>query len=271
MACVCPATQPMSTAHQNTSSALVDKARWVADAYARVPAPAASAGAVPAMSSWYQRCPAVIPASLVYDPNTNPDGVRCTIQDNTVNAFGIDPESGFARRPIDNVGVQYGLKAFNDGVISFDQFTELNELAGGYDADGNLVDRRTVANAEALHIAYQTGRVNSGAGGLADVPIIDVRGYTDVNVDILDRFRSFPTRDRLLAANGHADNHVIWIADRTASIVGAPHNNEAVLLIDECWLRFAVTKVRELRQEGRAQQARRGCGHVLDTYGRADC
>jgi hypothetical protein len=180
-------------------------------------------------------CPAVIPTSLVYDPDTNPGGVRCTIHDNTVNAFGIDPETGFARRPVDNVGVQYGLTAFNDGVISVDQFTELNELAGGYDADGNLVDQRTVANAEALRIAYQTGRVNSGAGGLADIPIIDVRGYTDVNVDIHDRFRSFSTRDRLLAANGHADNHVIWIADRTASIVGAPHNNEAVLLMDE-WL-----------------------------------
>jgi hypothetical protein len=180
-------------------------------------------------------CPAVIPASLVYDPDTNPDGVRCTIHDNTVNAYGIDPGTGFARRPVDNVGVQYGLTAFNDGVINFDQFAQLNELAGGYDADGNLVDQRTVANAEALRIAYQTGRVNSGAGGLADLPIIDVRGYTETNVDIHDRFRSFSTRERLLAANGHADNHVIWIADRTTGIVGAPHHHEALLLMDQ-WL-----------------------------------
>lgn len=180
-------------------------------------------------------CPAVIPASLVYDPETNPDGARCTIHDNTINAFGTDPETGFARRPVDNVGVQYGLAAFNDGVIDFDQFAELNELAGGYDADGNLVDQRTVADAEALRIAYQTGRVNSGAGGLADIPIIDVRGYTEVAVDIHDRFRSFSTRERLVAANGHADNHIIWVADGTTFIVGAPHHIEAVLLMDE-WL-----------------------------------
>lgn len=161
--------------------------------------------------------------------------MRCTIHDNTVNAFGTDPETGFARRPVDNVGVQYGLKAFSDGVIDFDQFAELNELAGGYDVDGSLVEQRTVGDAEALRIAYETGRVNTGAGGLADIPIIDVRGYTDTNVDIHDRFRSFSTRERLVAANGHADNHVIWIADGSTFIVGAPHNNEAVLLIDE-WL-----------------------------------
>lgn len=190
-------------------------------------------------------CPAVIPLELVYDPVTNPDGVRCTVHDNTVNAFGIDPDTGFARRQVDNVGVQYGLAAFNDGVIDFDQFAELNELAGGYDADGNLVDARTVANSEGLAVAYKTGRVISGAGGLADVPIIDVRGYTDQSplgppggpfpLDIHDRFRSFSTRQRLVAANGHADNHVIWIAGPATFIVGAPHNYEAVLLIDE-WL-----------------------------------
>jgi hypothetical protein len=180
-------------------------------------------------------CPSVIPAELVYDPDANPDGVRCTIHDNTVNAFGTDPQTGFARRPVDNVGVQYGLQAFNDGAIDYDQFAELNELAGGYDVDGNLVEQRTVGDAEALRIAYETGRVNTGAGGLADIPIIDVRGYTDTNVDIHDRFRSFSTRERLIAANGHADNHIIWIADGSTFIVGAPHNTEAVLLIDQ-WL-----------------------------------
>ena len=46
--------------------------------------------------------------------------VRCTYQDNLVNVYGIDPETGFARSPSDNVGVQYGLQAFNDGIISFE-------------------------------------------------------------------------------------------------------------------------------------------------------
>jgi Tannase-like family of unknown function (DUF6351) len=63
-------------------------------------------------------------ADQVYDASTNPKGVRCTYQDNMVNVFGRDPKTGFARRPFDNVGVQYGVGAFNDGRISFEQFVD---------------------------------------------------------------------------------------------------------------------------------------------------
>lgn len=181
-------------------------------------------------------CPSVIPPELRYDPEANPDGARCSIHDNTVNVYGTDPATGFARRPFDNAGVQYGLQAFNDGVISFDQFAELNELVGGYDVDGNIVPQRTAADPEALRIAYESGRVNSGAGGLANVPIIDVRTYRDPLANIHDRFRSFSTRQRLIRSNGHADNHVIWIAGIDAGGTrGGPHQVEALLLMDD-WL-----------------------------------
>jgi hypothetical protein len=43
-----------------------------------------------------------------------------------VNVFGRDPKTGFARRPIDHVGIQYGLKARNDGTITTEQFIDLN-------------------------------------------------------------------------------------------------------------------------------------------------
>src|SRR5262249_51839083 len=49
-------------------------------------------------------CNAAIPASMRYDRATNPTGVRCDIYDHMVNVFGRDPATGFARRPIDNVG-----------------------------------------------------------------------------------------------------------------------------------------------------------------------
>ncbi len=56
-----------------------------------------------------------------YEPTTNPGGVRCTIQDAAINVFGPRPQSlwtpqekqighGFADTPVDNVGVQYGLR-----------------------------------------------------------------------------------------------------------------------------------------------------------------
>ena len=38
------------------------------------------------------------------------------------SAHGRNPKTGFARRPLDNVGVQYGLVAFNAGAITAEQF-----------------------------------------------------------------------------------------------------------------------------------------------------
>jgi hypothetical protein len=154
-------------------------------------------------------CAPVLPGPSVYHPDTNPTGVRCDLYENQVNIFGRDPETGFARRTFDNVGVQYGLVAFNAGTITFDQFVELNQRIGGYDMDGNVVAARTQADPIALRIAYETGRVNAGGGSLGSIPIVDSRPYTDPTGDIHDSFRSFATRARLMAATGRADNHVI--------------------------------------------------------------
>jgi hypothetical protein len=154
-------------------------------------------------------CYAAMPKALVYDAAANPKGARCDFYDNEVNIFGRDPKTGFTRRPLDNVGVQYGLAAFNRGAIGAEQFLELNEKIGGYDEDGNFVPARMTADAEALRIAYTTGRVNAGSGGLGAIPIIDIRLYTDMVPDIHDQYRSFVMRARLTSANGSADNQVI--------------------------------------------------------------
>ncbi len=154
-------------------------------------------------------CDKSIPIEQVYNPTSNPKGARCDVYDNEVNTYGRDPKTGFSYRPLDNVGVQYGLLAFNAGQINADQFLELNEKAGGFDPDANIVAARTVADPQALRAAYQMGRVNSGAGGLAYTPIIDFRPYVDPTGNIHDSFRSYVTRARLIAANGNADNQVI--------------------------------------------------------------
>ena len=150
-----------------------------------------------------------IPADLIYDPTTNPKGARCTYQDNLVNVFGRDPKTGFARRPFDNVGIQYGLKAFNEGKISVEQFVDLNSRIGGHDIDGNVVAARTAADPEALRIAYQSGRVNDASKGMALVPMIDVRPYTEGTGDVHDTVNSHITRARLVAANGTSANQVL--------------------------------------------------------------
>ncbi|MGD1103711.1 MAG: DUF6351 family protein [Terriglobia bacterium] len=161
-------------------------------------------------------CNSIIPRALVYDPVSNRKGARCDVYDNEINVFGPDPKTGFARRPLDNVGVQYGLVAFNGGKINAEQFLELNEKVGGYDDDGKIVATRMVGDPEALRIAYQTGQVNAGSGGLGSIPIIDIRAYVDTVPDIHDEFRSFVTRARLEAANGSADNQVILTFPFTA-------------------------------------------------------
>ena len=152
--------------------------------------------------------------------------VRCTYQDNLVNVYGVDPETGHARSPWDNEGIQYGLRAFNDGIISFDQFAELNRRIGGHDIDGVIVpEQRARANADAVRIAYETGRLNTGQGGLRNIPILDIRGYTDgictvapcpprdpTNVDVHDGYHTLVSRARLRKANGNADNHVRIVA-----------------------------------------------------------
>ncbi|MDA1184820.1 MAG: DUF6351 family protein [Acidobacteria bacterium] len=161
-----------------------------------------------------EECPDVLPAAQRYDPATNPEGARCNLWDHTVHVYGRDPATGFARRPLDNVGVQYGLAVLESGDIATEQFLDLNEKIGGFDIDGNLVAERMVADPAATDAAYRTGRVNGG--GVATVPILDYRTYYDdlPRGDVHLRFQSFATRARMEAANGHSDNLVMLHHDR---------------------------------------------------------
>jgi hypothetical protein len=163
-------------------------------------------------------CPAELPAAQRYDPVSNRAGTRCDVFDHTVNVYGRDPATGFARRPVDNTGVQYGLEPLNQGVITPAQFLDLNERIGGYDEDGNMVSARAVADPLALRAAYETGRVTNGAGGLASVPIIDSRIYLDLKAsgDLHLKYHSFSFRERLARANGSAENEVLLVAGERA-------------------------------------------------------
>lgn len=168
-----------------------------------------------------RNCSAAIPQEEIYDPATNPKGVRCDIYDNEINVFGKDPNTGFARSTLDNIGVEYGLVAFNAGRISAEQFVELNELAGGYTAEGTLAGHRTEADTEAVRQAYSNGVVLWGGGGLRETPVIDWRWYSDDLADNHDSVRSFVVRDRLQSANGTAANQVILIDPRASSYLMA--------------------------------------------------
>src|SRR5262249_36548167 len=67
----------------------------------------------PTLSVLANSCDALVPKNAVYDPISRPKGVRCNVFDNQMTVVGRDPRTGYAHRALDNVGVQYGLAAFN--------------------------------------------------------------------------------------------------------------------------------------------------------------
>jgi hypothetical protein len=138
---------------------------------------------------------------------TNRGGIRCTLADAAVNVFGRRATDGVAGRPLDNVGVQYGLGALQRGVIGPAQFADLNAKVGGADVDDRPTDARTVADTPALGNAWRSGAIND-ARHLDTVPIIDLRGSDEGLLH--DAYRSFALRARLDRAHGTHANQVIW-------------------------------------------------------------
>jgi len=160
---------------------------------------------------------AVVPVELRYHPVTNPGGARPTIFDVSRNIYGVDPSTGFAYRAFDNVGVQYGLQALNQGVISATQFLDLNEDIGGYDQDANYVSLRTQGNLGAIRRAYQSGVNLGGNGGLSSIPIIDFGSYNEAG-GYHYQWHHFAVRERLIDANRNADNHILWRGNNATTV-----------------------------------------------------
>lgn len=173
---------------------------------------------------------------------TNPDGIRATVYDHTVNVYGRDEATGFALRPLDNYGVQYGLAALNEGVIDGAQFIALNREIGGFDRDLNPVPTRHRADPDAARAATGSGRILFGGAGLAATPIIDYRSYTDHREggDIHMIVHQFSTRARLEAANGHADNHVMAVGGRWDFTEESPDLGELFRQMDGWLMKIAA-------------------------------
>jgi hypothetical protein len=197
-------------------------------------------------------CPGVESAEA-YNPETNPGGVRCTLADYMINVFGARPEKvwgavekqlghGFAGRPIGNVGVQYGLHALQDGIITPAQFVDLNAKVGGADIDLKPTKERIRADEPALKYAYLSGSVNE-ANNLMSVPIIDLRGPDPGAFH--DAYRTWSMRARLERDERHfPKNDVIWFGE--APLIGSPtYTTEALLAMDR-WLSAVEADKRKL-------------------------
>jgi len=99
----------------------------------------------------------------------------------------------------------------NAGTITLTQFLDLNESVGGFDTDANPVKSRTVGNTDAILRANQSGLLLNGGGGLSAMPILDVSNiYGEDTTNYHMQWEHFAARERVLQANGNADNYVMW-------------------------------------------------------------
>ena len=153
-----------------------------------------------------------------YDAITHPEGIRCSLQDFMVGVLGRRSPAewgevekklgrGFANRPLDNVGVQYGLGALMAGQITTAQFIDLNRKVGGYDIDLVIQPQRMVADAGALAVSYAGGLVNQASN--LTLPMLDLRGHD--TQELHHTAYSYVMRARLEREHGHHDNHAIWL------------------------------------------------------------
>jgi len=138
----------------------------------------------------------------------HPNGTRCTLVDYMIGEVGARPD-GYARNPINNYGVQYGLQALRERQISPAQFVDLNSQIGSHDINYRFQSVRSDADLIAVATAYRAGAINE-ANVLPTTPMIDLRGHDAVDIHL--DYHSFEMRARLDRANGGHGNQLIWLS-----------------------------------------------------------
>lgn len=180
-----------------------------------------------------------VPNAENWEPITDILGIEWTHMDDLRNIYGVGPD-GFARRAVDNVGVQYGLRAFVDGEIATEEFLRVNAEAGGWKPSPELVQEgfpflgdptpdnfdpwsrrnlmlstggapapRHEGNLEAINALYESGMIFRGEIG---IPVIDIRDWLEPVLDMHNSHQSFASRQRILNEMGNADHQVVWFA-----------------------------------------------------------
>ena len=230
---------------------------------------------IPTPNGWSPDDPGTIPVTecrpawfgltpLVMNPNfTNVDNIDALAQDaddvawthwdDARDVYGVD-EDGWARQTWDNVGVQYGLEALQQGEITADEFLRLNTLVGGWkhasemgeegfpftgeldpanvdpwssrhmnlSPDGTTPAPRTEGDLIAIENAFDNGHVFRGE---LNIPMIDWRHYLEHQLDMHNSIQSFATRARIDEAMGHHENQLVWFTDARP---GDPQSDETM-------------------------------------------
>lgn len=195
-------------------------------------------------------------AALLGWPNAFAN-VKWTHWNDLANIYGTDAR-GFAPIPIDNVGVQYGLKALKNGDIDTQEFLRINACVGSWKEQDEFLnwllpptdpfdsrnmrrsaDCRTDAgtpaprrsgNLGAMNQAYTSGQVFTGK--TLDIPLIDLRPWKEDVLDMHNSRQSFSARARLAAGGGQVGNQVIWFTRETSTAGVATRATDALAVLD---------------------------------------
>ena len=180
-----------------------------------------------------------------WEPLSDILAIEWTHMDDLRNIYGVG-DDGFARRAVDNVGVQYGLRAFVEGEITTEEFLKLNAEVGGWKpssetvqealfpfltqdpgaitgpddfdpwsrrnmmlSDGDEPAPRHVGDLDAIRALWETGMVFRGQ---IDIPVLDTRPYMEEILDMHNSHQSFAARQRIINQMGSADHQVVWFA-----------------------------------------------------------
>ena len=181
----------------------------------------------------------IVPVGRRYDPRRTRGGVAAmsTTTRSTPTALIRRPGSPGGRWT--TWASSTGCGVLQSGVITPEQFLDLNERVGGFDADANLVPARTVADprGDARGVPDRAADQRRGrAGRRTDHRLSRVlrrQSYGDIHV----RYHTFSMRARLEKANGTSANHVSLLEDAQYGLfsTASPLLQHAVDSLDE-WL-----------------------------------
>jgi Tannase-like family of unknown function (DUF6351) len=179
---------------------------------------------------------------------SNPSGERCGVLDHNINVFGTG-STGYVGIPLDNTGLQYGLRALEQGTLSPAKFVDLNANIGGLDkASYADVPQRTEADMSALVNAYRSGYMAIG-NTLDQTPILEGRGPNEVTAHV--SYPSLVINARLDRMQGTHANHVLW--QGPVPVVGqVDFANRMVLAMD----RWVAAIKKDKRKIAKAQKIR---------------
>ena len=207
---------------------------------------AAAPGMTECVPAWRGLSPLVlnpnfggVPEMQRWEPQSDIADIEWTHMDDLRHIYGVG-DDGYAKRAVDNVGVQYGLKAFRSGEIDADQFLKVNAEVGGWKPSSEAVQEgfpfigdptpanfdpwsrrnmmlsedgepapRHEGDLEAIRSLYESGMIFHGD---IRMPILDIRDYMEPILDMHNAHQSFATRQRILNEMGTARHHKIWFA-----------------------------------------------------------